>query len=171
MRKSKPLTSEAQAFRYALWLLTRRPHSIGELQQKFKIRSLSPEIQQAVLARLEAKKFINDREFAQRFVRSKKASHWGPRKIQASLQKKRISRDDIEKATSLLFSSTDEKTQAKELLLHQKQRFLRKKEKKAGDTQHRAFEFLARKGYSLEAARLAVKDVFSYNSDLPGEGE
>lgn len=170
MRKSKPLTSETQAFRYALWLLTRRPHSVGELQQKFKIRSLAPEIQETVLARLEAKKFINDREFAQRFVRSKRASHWGPRKIQAALQKKRISRNDIEEATTLLFSSADEKTQAKELLLRQKQRLLRKKEKKAGDTRRRAFEFLARKGYSLEVARLAVKDVFSYNSDLPEEG-
>jgi regulatory protein len=167
LRKSKPLTSEAQAFRYALWLLTRRPHSVGELQEKFKKRSLSPEIQEAVLARLEAKKFINDREFTERFIRSKKAGNWGPRKIQAALQKKRISRDDIEKATSLIFPSADEKVQARELLLRQKQRLLRKKEKKAGDTQRRAFEFLARKGYSLEAARLAVKDVFSYNSDLP----
>jgi regulatory protein len=166
LRKSKPLTSEVQALRYALWLLTRRPHSTGELKEKFKRRSLSEEIQEAVLARLEAKKYVNDREFAERFVRSKKAQSWGPHKIQADLQKKRISRDYIQKATSLFFSSADEKEQAKELLVRQKQRFLRKKEKKAGDTRRKAFEFLARKGYSLEAARLAVKDVFSYNSDL-----
>ena len=166
MRKSKPLTSEAQAFRYALWLLTRRPHSTGELKEKFKRRLLPVGIQEVVLARLEAKKFINDREFAERFVGSKKARNWGPRKIQAALHKKKISRDNIEKATSLLFSSADEKEQAKELLSRQKQRFFRKKEKKDGNTRRRAFEFLARKGYSLEAARLAVKDVFSYNSDL-----
>jgi regulatory protein len=166
LRKSKPLTSETQAFRYALWLLTRRPHSVGELREKFKKRTLSPEIQEAVLARLEDKKFINDREFAERFARSKKAGHWGPHKIQAALQKKKISRDDIEKAISPLFSSPEEKEQAKELLVRQKQRFLRKKEKKAGDNRRKAFEFLARKGYSLEVARLAVNDVFSYNSDL-----
>ncbi len=147
MRKSKPLTSEAQAFRYALWLLTRRPHSTAELKEKFKRRSLSEEIQETVLARLEAKKYVNDREFAERFVLSKKAQNWGPHKIQAALQKKRISRDYIQKAIFLFFSSADEKEpKAKELLARQKQRFLRKKEKKAGDTRRKAFEFLARKG-------------------------
>ena len=166
MRKSKPLTSEAQAFRYAIWLLNRRPHSVGELKEKFKIRSLPNLIQEAVLTRLEAKKFINDWEFAERFVHSKRIQNWGPRKIQAALHKKKIPRDYIDKVTALLFSSTDEKEQAKELLSRQKQRFLRKKEKNEGDTRRKAFEFLARKGYSLEAARLAVKDVFSYNSDL-----
>ncbi len=171
MRKSKPLLSEPQAFRYALWLLNRRPHSVGELKEKFRRRSLSPEIQETILARLEAKKFINDREFAERFVRSKRAQNWGPRKIQAALHLKKIRPDDIEKATALFFPSTDEKEQAKELLSRQKQRFLRKKEKKEGDTRRKAFEFLARKGYSLEAARLAVMDVFSYNSDLLNDQE
>src|ERR1035441_10581126 len=122
LRKSKPLTNEAQAFRYALWLLTRRPHGSGELEEKFRRGTLPVAIQEAVLARLEAKKFVNDRDFAERFVLSKRARNWGPGKIRAGLNQKRISRETIDKTTASLFSSADEKEQAKELLSRQKQK-------------------------------------------------
>jgi len=166
LRKPKPLTSEAQAFRYAIWLLSRRGYSSGELKEKFCLKSLSTELQDKIIERLILKKFLNDHDFTDQFVRSKMAQNWGPRKIQAAFQKKRIPREMGEKALARAFPSADEKEQAKTYLFRQKQRFLRKKEKKAGDNLRKAFEFLIRKGYSLEAARLAVKDVFSYNSDL-----
>jgi regulatory protein len=171
LRKPKPLISEAQAFRYALWLLGRRSYSGGELKDKFRLRSLVPSLQETVLQRLKERKFIDDWEFAEQFVHSKKAQGWGPRKILTALQKKRIPRDLMEKALNLRFPLEDEKEQAKELLSRQKQRFLHKKEKRAGDSRRKAFEFLVRKGYSLEIARLAVMNVFSYNSDLLNDQE
>ncbi len=168
-KKSKPLISEPQAYRYALWLLNRRAHSEGELRDKFRKRSLPADLQDRVLEKLKAKRFLNDGVFTEIFIRNRKDRNWGPRKIEAALRQKKIPREMVEKTLKLVFSEESEKKNALEFLARQKQRFFRKNEKKKGDRQRKAWEFLVRKGYSLEAARLAVKEVFSYNSDLPPE--
>lgn len=167
MKRSKPLTSEAQAHRYALWLLNRRAYSRGEMIEKFKRRGLSDELQGKVLGRLEAKRFIDDRQFVEVFIRSKRSQNWGPRKIELALLKKKIPRELAQRSLGADFTRDQEKEQALELLGRQRARFMAKKEKKPGDRKRKAFEFLARKGYSLEAARLAVLEIFRYNPELP----
>ncbi|GEM_PF-811042 len=169
VKKSKPLISEPQAYRYALWLLNRRAYSTGELRDKFTKRTLSPGLQELVLEKLKAKKFLDDGVFTELFIRNRKDRHWGPRKIETALFKKKIPREMIQRALRSVFPSGDEKQNALEYLARQKQRFLRKKEKKKGETKRKAWEFLVRKGYSLEAARLAVREVFGYNPELPPE--
>jgi regulatory protein len=166
-KKSKPLIEEAQAFRYALWLLNRRPHSRGELVEKFRRRSLPPEMAEKVLEKLRLKGFVKDEAFAESFAHSKLRQGWGPGKIKAALSFKKISRETAEKTLKNLLPERGEEEKALELMRRQKPRFLAKKEKKRGDRARRAFEFLARKGYSFQAARLAVKEVFGYNSGLP----
>jgi regulatory protein len=169
VKKSKPLVEEAQAYRYALWLLNRRPHSSGELLEKFNRRALPPELAQKVLSRLQQKKFVDDETFAEGFAQSRMKRNWGPGKIKVALQKKKIPRELAGKSVASAFPGEAEAQNALELLERQKQRFLRKKEKKRGQTAALAFAYLVRKGYSFQAARLAVKGVFSYNSGLPEE--
>lgn len=167
MKKSKPLTSEAQALRYAVWLLSRRPYSSGELEEKFRHRTLPPEMGKKVLERLKEKRYVDDRDFAELLVRSKTAQNWGPAKIRAALYKRRVPRELGERALSKSFPAALEKTNARELLTRQKRRFSAKNDPKAARARQKAFGFLVRKGYSLEAARLAVMEVFGYNSELP----
>lgn len=167
MKKPKPLVDEPQAYRYAIWLLTRRPYSVGELQEKFRRRFLSPEIQEKVLTRLIQKKFVNDETFSEIYVNSKMNQGWGPHKIKLGLQKKKIARGLSEKAVGSAFPPEKINQSALEILGRQKQRFLRKKEKKKGQRLELACQFLVRKGYSFQVARLAVTRVFGYNSDLP----
>jgi regulatory protein len=169
MKTPKPLLTEDQAIRYAFWLLGRRAYSRGELIEKFQRRQLPKDIQEKVLGRLEAKKFINDIQFVEVFIRSKRSQKWGPRKIEMALMKKKISRELAQKALGEDFTRDQEKEQALELLERQRSRFMAKKEKKPGDRKRKAFEFLARRGYSLEAARLAVQEVLGYNPGLPSE--
>jgi regulatory protein len=169
LKKSKPLIDEAQAYRYALWLLNRRPHSSGELLEKFHRRTLPGEMAHKVLAKLEQKKFVDDAAFAEGFAQSRAKRSWGPGKIRVALQKKKISRELVGKSVASAFPEREEAQKALELLERQKQRFLRKKEKKKGQRPGWAFDYLVRKGYSFQAARLAVKEVFSYNSGLPEE--
>ncbi len=169
LKKSKPLVDEAGATRYALWLLNRRPHSRGELAEKFRRRSLSTEIAERVLEKLRLKGFVKDEAFAESFAHSKLRQGWGPGKIRAGLALKKIPRELAERTLKDLFPGRGEAQTAMELLGRQKARFLAKKEKKRGERARRAFEFLARRGYSFQAARLAVQEVFGYNPGLPGE--
>ncbi|HVZ79638.1 MAG TPA: regulatory protein RecX [bacterium] len=167
MKRSKPLQTEDQAYRYALWLLNRRAHSRGEMIGKLKRRDLPFELQGKVLARLEAKRFIDDRQFTEIFIRSKRSQNWGPRKIELALLQKKVPRELVQRSLGTDFTRDQEKEQARELLSRQRARFMGQKEKKPGDRKRRAFDFLARKGYSLEAARLAVLEIFRYNPELP----
>jgi SOS response regulatory protein OraA/RecX len=166
LRKSKPLHDEAGAYRYALWLLGRRPYTSGGLLEKFRLRELPTAIAQTVLDKLIAKKFVNDANYAESFVHFKMSQNWGPTKIRMGLYKKKVPREIIDKTLKASYSPEGEGERAIELLERQKQRFLRKKEKKQGQRLRQAFEFLVRKGYSASAARLAVVKVFSYNPDL-----
>ena len=169
MRKPKPLTTEEDAFRYAVRLLERRPYTIGGLCDKFRLRSLPSDIQQKVLQRLTDKKFLNDETFAEAFIHFKTDQNWGPSKIRLGLQKKKVPRDIIDRTLRAASSPEKESQRAIELLDRQKQRFLRKKEKKKGQRLRQALEFLVRKGYPYGVARLAVQKVFSYNSGFSNE--
>ncbi|HET9870127.1 MAG TPA: regulatory protein RecX [bacterium] len=169
MRPPKPLTDEAQALRYALWLLNRRPHSEGELREKFRARKLPPELGDRVLDRLKAKRFVDDAAFAEGFARSRADRGWGPAKIRAALRLKKIPRETVEASTAGVFPAQDEAAAARELLERQKAKFSPAKDKKRGQGAARALAYLVRRGYSFGAARLAVKGVLGYNSGLPGE--
>jgi len=166
LKKSKPLLDEASATRYALWLLSRRPYTSGGLLVKFRLRDLPTAIGQTVLQKLTDKKFVNDAAYAESFIHFKMGQNWGPTKIRTGLYQKKVPRKIIDQTLKASHSPEAEARQAVELMERQKQRFLRKREKKKGQRLRQAFEFLVRKGYSLSTARLAVDKVFSYNPDL-----
>jgi regulatory protein len=157
---------EDEAYRYAVRLLERRPYTVGGISDKFRLRSLPSEIQQKVIQRLTEKKLLNDAVFAEAFVHFKTSQNWGPSKIRLELQKKRVPREIVDQVLQAASSPEKESQRAVDLLDRQKQRFLRKKEKKKGQRLQWALEFLVRKGYSYGVARLAVQEVFSYNPDL-----
>jgi regulatory protein len=169
--KPRPLASEDQAARYALRLLGRRAYSRGELGEKFRLRGLAADVQARVLSRLEEKGWLNDRAFAENFVLSKRGRNWGPRKIQAALRRKHLSRESADSALNRAFPAGQEPEQARDFLSRQKRRFLAKKNMAPHEIRRKAFEFLVRKGYSMRAARLAVTEVLGYNSGLLGGQE
>jgi SOS response regulatory protein OraA/RecX len=166
LKKSKPLLDEAGAYRYALWLLGRRPYTTAALLEKFRLRSLPAAIGQTVVEKLTAKKFLNDQAYAESLIHAKASQNWGPARIRTALYQKKVPREIIDQTLKASYSQEGEAAQAAELMERQKQRFLRKKEKKAGQRLRQAFEFLIRKGFSVSSARLAVSQVFSYNPDL-----
>lgn len=166
MKKSKPLQDEAGAYRYALWLLGRRPYTTAAILEKFRLRSLPTAIGQTVVEKLTAKKFLNDQAYAESLIHAKSSQNWGPVRIRTALYQKKVPQDIIDQTLKSSYSQEGEAAQAAELMERQKRRFLRKKEKKAGQRLRQAFEFLVRKGFSVSSARLAVNQVFSYNPDL-----
>ncbi len=119
-----------------------------------------------MVEKLTAKKFLNDQTYAESLIHAKTSQNWGPARIRTALYQKKVPREIIDQTLKSSYSQAGEGQQAAELMERQKQRFLRKKEKKKGQRLRQAFEFLVRKGYSVSAARLAVNQVFGYNSDL-----
>ncbi|MBP3448312.1 MAG: regulatory protein RecX [Clostridia bacterium] len=81
-----------EQYNYCLDLLSRRGYSSKELTEKLQNRGVSPEMTEAILARLTEEKLISDEEFSQSFVRSRQLYHkQGFYKIRQDLARKGIS--------------------------------------------------------------------------------
>jgi regulatory protein len=159
----------AKALRY----LSYRPRSEKEIReyllgkhkpQKKSFEPPSDEILVAVITRLQELRFLNDKEFAASWVRSR--TEYKPKAkaiIKIELRQKGIKDEIIEQVLQEQTVVKDDKTIAKELLVKRKKRYegMEKQElyQKAGG-------FLARKGFSFEVIKTAIDSVFGkeYNS-------
>jgi regulatory protein len=78
----------------AMKLLARRDHSVKELQQKLKPYYPASEIE-SVIERCLQENWLNDARFAERYIRSRSASGYGPLRIALELQQKGVEKDVI----------------------------------------------------------------------------
>ena len=103
-----------------------------------------------VLARLQADRFIDDRRFAEAFVRDKlNLSGWGAYKIKLSLRAKGISREVIEEVVAPMIEATDMKERLEEIM----QRKLRTlKYTTTYEAKTKLIRFAASRGYDIEEA-------------------
>lgn len=130
---------------YMLRLLGRRDHARNELRDKARRKDYPPECIEEILNELTEKKYINNLEFAKKFVRDKfEFNKWGTNKIRSELFRKGISEKEIN-AALMEISPTERADVIKQLLLKNKSKFERvnnpqKKKKKI-------FDFLLRKGF------------------------
>lgn len=154
-------------FNKALRYLSFRPRSEKELRdyllgknlpQKKHRKLPSMEIIDTVIKHLKDMKFLNDAEFAKSWVRSR--TEYKPRSlsvIRMELKQKGITAEMIDEALAERREGKDDKELAKELLLRKKRLYegMEKQERyrKAGG-------FLARKGFSFEAIKAAIDEIF-----------
>ncbi len=84
---------------YALKLLSVRPHSEFELQQKINKKfAPEPELLGTIISRLKELKYLNDEEFTAMFIRSYSGKRSrGIYSLQNQLKKKGIAKDLVEK--------------------------------------------------------------------------
>ena len=103
-----------------------------------------------MLARLQADRFIDDRRFAEAFVRDKlNLSGWGAYKIKLSLRAKGISREVIEEVVAPMIEATDMKERLEEIM----QRKLRTlKYTTTYEAKTKLIRFAASRGYDIEEA-------------------
>lgn len=98
----KPKT-EQQALRSLMRLCARSEKSSGDALRLMHKWQVAVDRRQAVLERLCAERFIDDRRYAEAYVREK--SHlmgWGARKIALQLRTKGIAQDVINEALALI---------------------------------------------------------------------
>lgn len=81
---------ESEAYAVSVGLLARREHSGRELSAKLDSRGFSPEVVEAVLARLVAERLQSDERFAEVYLRQRSEKGYGPQRIAAELRERGI---------------------------------------------------------------------------------
>ena len=146
-RRRRPEPSPTQR---ALGLLTRREHSRLELARKLAIRGVEAVDAQAVIDKLAAAGWQDDRRFAESLVRSRASGGYGPAYIRAELGTHALASEAV--AGALEGYEGDWAENACALV---SRRF---PEALAGDRDMRrkALDFLLRRGFAMEHAKAAL---------------
>ena len=103
MLKPKRAKTPEQALAALMRLASRSEKSSGDAMRLMQNWGVEPSARCGVLQKLIDNKFIDDRRYAEAFVREKsRLSGWGEYKIRTALHRKGIARDIIEKALQQL---------------------------------------------------------------------
>ena len=147
-RRRRPEPSPTQR---ALGLLTRREHSRLELTRKLAIRGVDAADVQAVVDKLAAAGWQDDRRFSESLVRSRASGGYGPAYIRAELGTHALPSEAIAAALD-----TYEGDWAENAWALVSRRF---PEARAGDrdARRKALDFLLRRGFAMEHARAAIE--------------
>ena len=139
-----------QALQSLMRMCARSERSSGDALRLMKRWGVTDEDARKVLARLQADRFIDDRRFAEAFVRDKlNLSGWGAYKIKMSLRAKGVARDIIEEVVTTMIEATDMKERLEEIM----QRKLRTlKYTTTYEAKTKLIRFAASRGYDIEEA-------------------
>jgi regulatory protein len=159
LRAPTPLEPE-RAWDYALELLARRAMSAAEVHERLRRRSLPDPEADAVVAKLEALGLLNDRAFAEGYVRGR-ARERGRLALRRELHQKGVAEDVVDGALAP-HDDVDQAAAARALLAKHAWRFAVAEGDDARAAQAaraRAYGLLARRGFPPDAVRDAVADV------------
>ena len=147
-RRRRPEPSPTQR---ALGLLTRREHSRQELTRKLVSRGVEAGNAQAAIDKLAAAGWQDDARFAASVVRSRASAGYGPAFIRAELGTHGLGSDAI--ALAMEGFDGDWADNARDLIAR------RHPKAQAGEraAQHKAADFLLRRGFSMEHVRAALR--------------
>ena len=144
--------AKTSAFRF----LKIRERSVFELRAKLAAKGISKATVDETVAFLLEKKFLDDRAFAQGWIRYRQARPYGAGRIRMELRQKGIAEELIQEELGQAFGEYAEDDVVWDLACRRAGRYhgidpaKRKK---------RIFDFLARRGFSLDAITKAVKKI------------
>ncbi len=131
----------------ALNLISRRPRSEWELEDYLKRKDYDKEVAQQIIEKLRERGFVNDSEFARRWVENRRLlKATSKRRLRQELKQKRVSDEIIDHA--LEEDETDEREVVRELVERK-----RKQTKYQDDL--KLMQYLSRQGFSYDM----IKDV------------
>lgn len=148
--RTKRTKTPQQALQSLMRMCARSERSSGDALRLMKRWGVADDEARKVLARLQAERFIDDRRFAEAFVRDKlNLSGWGAYKIKMSLRAKGVSREVIEEVVSPMIEATDMKERLEDIM----QRKLRTlKYTSTYEAKTKLIRFAASRGYDIEEA-------------------
>lgn len=142
---------------YAFKLLSYRPRSIRELQDRLKKKDYSSKVTSKVVKNLKRLKFLNDKEFARMWVESRiKTRPMGRYRLYQELIQKGIDRELTEEALSN-YKEEKEIELARELVQKKLKSSYRSLDNLTA--QRRLYGFLQRRGFSYDTIQEVVKEL------------
>lgn len=150
IERTKRTKTPQQALQSLMRMCARSERSSGDALRLMKRWGVADDEARKVLTRLQAERFIDDRRFAEAFVRDKlNLSGWGAYKIKMSLRAKGVAREIIEEVVSQMIETTDMKERLEEIM----QRKLRTlKYSSTYEAKTKLIRFAASRGYDIEEA-------------------
>ena len=145
-------TAKNIAFRF----LEIRPRSTKEIVDKLRGKGCTDRLVEQTIAFLQNQKFLDDERFARDWVEYRLKQSYGSNRIILELKQKGIGREIIQNALSL--SAQDDLQEETVLQLAQK-RAGRYKNLEPAKRKKRIFDYLARRGFTLELIKKAVSQI------------
>lgn len=138
----------------ALWLISYRDHSEGELRQKLS-KDYGEEAVDAAVSKLSDLGFINDESFAKRYAESLTSKHLSSRQINQKLRQKGLDRDLCSDTIEGL--QLDEKEEIRALI---NKKYLKKLQTQ--DDLRRTVAALQRRGFSYGDIRSVINEFTEF---------
>ena len=157
----------ADATRAALALLSYRPRAEAELRRELKKRGHGPEAIDATMVKLREWRYVDDADFAQRWVESRSASKpRSQRMLENELRKKGVEREVIRETIDA--ADLDDRAQAERLAAARWPKLVGEEPQAA---KRKLAAYLARRGFSHDAVRFALTRVTADDSgeEIPEE--
>ena len=138
----------------ALWLISYRDHSEGELRQKLS-KDYGEEAVDAAVSKLSDLGFINDESFAKRYAENLTSKHLSSRQINQKLRQKGLDRDLCSDTVEGL--QLDEKEEIRALI---NKKYLKKLQTQ--DDLRRTVAALQRRGFSYGDIRSVINEFTEF---------
>ena len=144
----KRLSQEDKAYNLALAYVARRMRIEGELHDYFRRKQYAPELAEQLLAKLRRLRFVDDAEFARRWVENRRRlKATSTKKLRLELRQKRVNSDVIQAV--LAEDETDENQLLRDLV-EKKRRISRYQD------DQKLMMYLARQGFTYDDIKAAL---------------
>lgn len=148
LRVLKANAIKDKAYDRCLNLLARRPRSEWELRDYLKRKEYEPEVVDGTVERLRNRGYVNDADFAARWVSSRRAlKPVSKRRLQQELQQKRVSLTAI--AAALENEETNEKDALRQLVERKRARY---------PDSLKFMQYLSRQGFSYDDIKSVLNE-------------
>lgn len=148
-----------KAREYAVSLLSVRPRTVKELQQRLRKKEFPDDSIEAAIEFLNARGYLNDQAFAEMFVRDRiKFKPRGKRALAVELRMKGVEPETAARAIEETFNAQD--SSEVDLAREVAEKWVARK--LTGDRmkdRQRLFGFMARRGFSGDSIRQAMDDL------------
>jgi regulatory protein len=148
LRDYKQLSADDKAYGLALAYVARRMRSEGELQDYFRRKGYAPALAEDIMGRLQVAGFVDDAEFARRWVENRRQlKSSSAKRLRLELRQKKISPEIVEEVLSE--DATDERVLLRELVTK------KRKQSRYQDDQ-KLLAYLARQGFAYDDIKAAL---------------
>lgn len=153
LEKLKEQAKIDKIYNQTLALVARRPRSEWEIEDYLKRKGHESDIRSEILSKLSSKGFINDADFARRWVESRRLlKNISQRKLRLELKQKRISEEIADEVLA------DDKTDEVEVI---KAEISKKRRQKRYQDDQKLIAYLSRQGYNygdIKSSLDAIKE-------------